>query len=80
MAAIIEIMGHTVSYDGEHWSSAKPAAARLCELRARDFAGRYYPDVVGDLATAVAKSLGGRVIHLDPFRSAEGPTPENMCY
>ncbi|EDY18430.1 hypothetical protein CfE428DRAFT_4214 [Chthoniobacter flavus Ellin428] len=67
MAAIIEIMGHAVSFDGIHWKSEKPAAAELCELRARDFVAHYFPDRVGGLATAVAKSLQGHVIHIDPI-------------
>ncbi|EDY18429.1 hypothetical protein CfE428DRAFT_4213 [Chthoniobacter flavus Ellin428] len=80
MAAIIEIMGHTVSFDGIHWASENPAAAELCELRAKDFVARYYPDIVSGLATAVAKSLNGRVIHLDPKPQREGPPPEHMAY
>jgi hypothetical protein len=80
MAAIIEIMGHTVSFDGEHWTSDKPAAARICELTAKDFAAHYYPEPVNGLAIDVAKSLSGRVIHLDKLPPADGPEPEHLCY
>jgi hypothetical protein len=73
MAAIIEIMGETVSYDGKHWTSNHPAAARLCENTAIMLPHACYPDRVGGLATAVAKSLRGRVIHIDPVERSGLP-------
>ena len=66
MAAIIEIMGKIVTYDGEHWKSEDASAAELCEIRSERLPYAYYPDPIGGLAADVAKSLGGRLIHRDP--------------
>jgi len=79
MAAIIEIMGHIVSYDGEHWTSEEPAAAGLCKTTAVMLPYCYYPDPVNGLAKAVAKALKGRVISEDPVTHDDEP-PEHMAY
>jgi hypothetical protein len=71
MAAIIEVMGKVVSFDGKNWMSEEPDVAELCRLRAENLPYAYYPDPVSGLATDVAKSLRGRVISLDP------PEPES---
>ncbi len=73
MAAIIEIMGQTVSYDGHRWTSEKPVAASICRSTAAVLPYHYYPDIVGGVAAAVAKALNGRVIHLDPIPPNDDP-------
>ncbi len=73
MPAAIEIMGHTVSFDGFRWRSDNADAAELCRLRAKNFEGEYFPDRIAGIAVAVAESLNGRVIHLDPIPPNNDP-------
>jgi len=67
MAAIIEVLDRVVTFDGKQWASDDPDAARLCRLTAEGLPCEYYPHRVNGLARAVAKSLEGHVISLEPY-------------
>jgi hypothetical protein len=80
MVAIIEIMGHTLSFYGEDWISDDPAVARICERRAGYFVAHYYAEPVNDLAKDVSKSLKERVVQPEAKPERKGPSPENLAY